>query len=264
MRACQSHSLRWRPPERSADEARAALPPRSTARPRLTSCTVGIRQHATAGSDLRHVPALLPAGQPRGCAARRGKRRGPVPAPACRTDRREMSEVLSIPGMTMLTVMRAAKGPRVVTEESGREAWLRHARSYLRNADLVLARLIDDRPDFDLAEARLDNPFGLVLPMDLFGALLFQITGQQLSVPGDPPDPGPHRGAVRRPSALARRTAGRRSRPAARGGAVLAEDRHAARPRRAPVGRAAGPDGAERLPVLGHLHAGQDTTGRPA
>jgi len=49
----------------------------------------------------------------------------------------------------------------------------------------VLARLIDDRPDFDLAEARLDNPFGLVLPMDLFGALLFQITGQQLSSPGD-------------------------------------------------------------------------------
>ena len=60
---------------------------------------------------------------------------------------------------------------------------MRQARSYLRNADPVLARLIDDRPDFDLAEARLDNPFGLVLPMDLFGALLFQITGQQLSIP---------------------------------------------------------------------------------
>jgi hypothetical protein len=50
------------------------------------------------------------------------------------------------------------------------------ARSYLRNADLVLARLIDDRPDFDLAEARLDNPFGPVLRVDLFGAPLFQIT----------------------------------------------------------------------------------------
>jgi DNA-3-methyladenine glycosylase II len=70
-----------------------------------------------------------------------------------------------------------------VTEDSSREVWLRQARSYLRNADPVLARLIDDRPDFDLAEARLDNPFGLVLPMDLFGALLFQITGQQLSIP---------------------------------------------------------------------------------
>jgi len=60
---------------------------------------------------------------------------------------------------------------------------MRQARSYLRDADPVLARLIDDRPDFDLAGARLDNPFGLVLPMDLFGALLFQITGQQLSIP---------------------------------------------------------------------------------
>ena len=85
--------------------------------------------------------------------------------------------------MTMVTVMRPGKGPRTVTEDSSREVWLRQARSYLRNADPVLARLIDDRPDFDLAETRLDNPFGLVLPMDLFGALLFQITGQQLSIP---------------------------------------------------------------------------------
>src|SRR4029077_18242065 len=100
----------------------------------------------------------------------RGERLGPVSAPSCRTDPRGMSEVLSIPSMTMVTVMRAGKGPRMVTEDSGREAWLRHARSYLRNADPVLARLIDDRPDFDLAEARQNNPFGLVLPMDLFGA----------------------------------------------------------------------------------------------
>jgi len=71
----------------------------------------------------------------------------------------------------------------MVTEDSSHEVWLRQARSYLRNADPVLARLIDDRPDFDLAQARLDNPFGLVLPTDLFGALLFQITGQQLSIP---------------------------------------------------------------------------------
>jgi hypothetical protein len=67
--------------------------------------------------------------------------------------------------------------------DSSREVRLRQARSYLRNADPVLAQLIDDRPDFDLAEARLDNPFGLMLPTDLFGALLFQITGQQLSIP---------------------------------------------------------------------------------
>jgi len=46
----------------------------------------------------------------------------------------------------MVTVMRAGKGPRMVTGESGSELWLRQARSYLRNADPVLARLIDDRP----------------------------------------------------------------------------------------------------------------------
>lgn len=69
-----------------------------------------------------------------------------------------------------------------MTELSSRKAWLTKARRYLRKADPVLARLIDDRPDFDFAEARQKNPFGLKLPNDLFGALLFQVTGQQLSV----------------------------------------------------------------------------------
>jgi DNA-3-methyladenine glycosylase II len=64
-----------------------------------------------------------------------------------------------------------------VTEDSGRAAWLRQARDYLRAADPVLARLIDERPDFD-PQAWLEQ-----LPaMDLYGALLFQIAGQQLSV----------------------------------------------------------------------------------
>jgi DNA-3-methyladenine glycosylase II len=64
-----------------------------------------------------------------------------------------------------------------VTEDSGRAAWLRQARAYLREADPVLARLIDERPDFD-PQAWLEQ-----LPaMDLYGALLFQIAGQQLSV----------------------------------------------------------------------------------
>jgi hypothetical protein len=63
-----------------------------------------------------------------------------------------------------------------VSEDPSRAAWLRQARSHLRQADPVLARLIDDRPDFD-PRARLAQ-----LPlMDLYGALLFQITGQQLS-----------------------------------------------------------------------------------
>ena len=65
-----------------------------------------------------------------------------------------------------------------MSEDSSRAAWLRQARSYLRDADPVLARLIDDRPDFDPRAWLAQLP-----PMDLYGALLFQVTGQQLSVP---------------------------------------------------------------------------------
>ena len=81
----------------------------------------------------------------------------------------------------MVTVVLAGKGARMETEDSSRAVGLQQARSYLRNADPVLARLIDDRPDFD-PRAWRDNAFGLPPTMDLFGALLFQITGQQLSV----------------------------------------------------------------------------------
>jgi DNA-3-methyladenine glycosylase II len=59
----------------------------------------------------------------------------------------------------------------VVTE------WLQKARAYLAHADPVLAGLIADRPDFDPRRWLSELP-----PMDLFGALLFQIAGQQLSV----------------------------------------------------------------------------------
>ena len=65
-----------------------------------------------------------------------------------------------------------------MTEDSSRVVWLQQARSYLRNADPVLARLIDDRPDFDPRAWLAQLP-----PMDLYGALLFQVVGQQLSVP---------------------------------------------------------------------------------
>ena len=65
-----------------------------------------------------------------------------------------------------------------MTEDASRDAWLQRARSYLRNADPVLARLINDRPAFDPRAWLAQLP-----PMDLFGALLFQVTGQQLSVP---------------------------------------------------------------------------------
>jgi DNA-3-methyladenine glycosylase II len=51
------------------------------------------------------------------------------------------------------------------------------AREFLRNADPVLARLIDAHPDFH-PRAWIDE-----LPeLDAFGTLIFQVTGQQLSV----------------------------------------------------------------------------------
>jgi DNA-3-methyladenine glycosylase II len=65
-----------------------------------------------------------------------------------------------------------------MTENPSRAVWLQQARSYLRNADPVLARLIDDRPAFDPRAWLAQLP-----PMDLYGALLFQVVGQQLSVP---------------------------------------------------------------------------------
>ena len=54
---------------------------------------------------------------------------------------------------------------------------IRTGLAWLRSADPVLAQLIDDHPDFDpgLWMRRLPA-------MDLFGALVFQIIGQQISV----------------------------------------------------------------------------------
>jgi DNA-3-methyladenine glycosylase II len=60
---------------------------------------------------------------------------------------------------------------------SARDRQLEAARAHLRKADPVLARLIDERPDFNPRKWLAELP-----PMDLFGALLFQVTGQQLSV----------------------------------------------------------------------------------
>ena len=60
---------------------------------------------------------------------------------------------------------------------AGGADWLEKAKGYLRKADPVLARLIAARPDFDPRRWMTELP-----PMDLFGALLFQIVGQQLSV----------------------------------------------------------------------------------
>jgi DNA-3-methyladenine glycosylase II len=51
------------------------------------------------------------------------------------------------------------------------------ARAYLRQTDPALARLIDEHPDFDPRRWMEQLP-----KMDAFGALLFQVVGQQLSV----------------------------------------------------------------------------------
>ena len=51
------------------------------------------------------------------------------------------------------------------------------AREFLRNADPVLAKVIDARPDFR-PRAWLDE----LPPFDSFGTLVFQVAGQQLSV----------------------------------------------------------------------------------
>jgi DNA-3-methyladenine glycosylase II len=76
------------------------------------------------------------------------------------------------------TVRRHVGGAGSVAPDSGRAAWLEQARDYLRSADPVLGGLIDTRPDFDPRAWISQLP-----PMDLYGALLFQVTGQQLSVP---------------------------------------------------------------------------------
>jgi DNA-3-methyladenine glycosylase II len=65
-----------------------------------------------------------------------------------------------------------------MSEDSSPAARLQQARAHLREADAVLRRLIDHRPDFDPWAWMAQLP-----PMDLYGALLFQVTGQQLSVP---------------------------------------------------------------------------------
>ena len=64
-----------------------------------------------------------------------------------------------------------------MTEDTSRAESLQKARSHLSSVDPVLARLIAERPDFDPRAWMAQLP-----PMDLYGALLFQIAGQQLSV----------------------------------------------------------------------------------
>jgi DNA-3-methyladenine glycosylase II len=64
-----------------------------------------------------------------------------------------------------------------MSDDRARAAWLKGARTRLRKADPVMAQIIDRDPTFD-PRAWLDE----LPPLDIYGAALFQITGQQLSV----------------------------------------------------------------------------------
>jgi DNA-3-methyladenine glycosylase II len=72
---------------------------------------------------------------------------------------------------------RAGKGPADRRQAPARAQEVRAGLAWLHAADPVLARLIDERPDFD------PDVWVRRLPaMDLFGALVFQVIGQQISV----------------------------------------------------------------------------------
>ena len=135
-----------------------------------------------AAGDPAALGQLLRSRRERLTPAEAGLPAGPF-AGAPRGLRREEVALLASPSTARLThddgggYTRRGKGAGSVTEDSSRAAWLQQARSYLRHADPVLARLIDDRPDFDPRAWMAQLP-----PMDLYGALLFQVTGQQLSV----------------------------------------------------------------------------------
>src|SRR5262249_55342953 len=75
---------------------------------------------------------------------------------------------LPVPAATTMSVEPPRKRAAIADPE---------AREFLRNADPVLARLIDARPDFR-PRAWLDE----LPPLDVFGSLIFQVAGQQLSV----------------------------------------------------------------------------------
>ena len=66
--------------------------------------------------------------------------------------------------------MSTLEGPRAPAADS-------EAREFLRNADSVLAQLIETRQDFR-PRAWMDE----LPPLDAFGTLIFQVAGQQLSV----------------------------------------------------------------------------------
>ena len=73
------------------------------------------------------------------------------------------------------TDLPGSSAPR--SDADRRRERLRRAQRHLRQADPVIGGFIERRPDFD-PQAWLDD----LPPMDLFGSLIFQVAGQQLSV----------------------------------------------------------------------------------
>jgi DNA-3-methyladenine glycosylase II len=78
-----------------------------------------------------------------------------------------------------VTVGRAKRDPSGLDARRHKAATIADpkAREVLRKADPILARLIDARPDFRPRAWMAELP-----PLDAFGTLVFQVTGQQLSV----------------------------------------------------------------------------------
>jgi DNA-3-methyladenine glycosylase II len=78
-----------------------------------------------------------------------------------------------------VTVGRAKRDPSGLDARRRKAATIADpkAREVLRKADPILARLIDARPDFRPRAWMAELP-----PLDAFGTLVFQVTGQQLSV----------------------------------------------------------------------------------
>src|SRR5437660_1213878 len=185
---------RCRVREESAPEAATRSP--STARLARVIAEEVVRVHRGSKGDN----SALPSGRHSQPIAATGSGEPPGMSPSgTRRPRRRGAATISIVNPEHGGGDRHARregSARLVTEHSRRAAWLRQARSYLRNADPVLARLIDDRPDFDFAQARLDNPFGLVLPTDLFGALLSETTGRPTSPPTRRSSPSRPNGAL--------------------------------------------------------------------
>jgi DNA-3-methyladenine glycosylase II len=78
-----------------------------------------------------------------------------------------------------MTVGRAKRDPSGLDARRRKAATIADpkAREFLRKADPILARLMDARPDFRPRAWMAELP-----PLDAFGTLVFQVTGQQLSV----------------------------------------------------------------------------------